>query len=138
MGDAAAPPPPPFGAASPPPSPPRTLAACRLPSDPNLAARVAAVPPASVDAVRARLAGAGDPAVTEFLASTPPADVEDMINQFLRAAAHCETTAAARLTDTLKWRASDDGPVGRACPACEVNPRSHHMFIAGECVFWGR
>lgn len=135
MGDAAlppAPPPPPFGAASPPPSPPRTLASARLPSDPNLAARVAAVPPAAVAEVRARLAACDDAAVAAFLAGADDGDVDEMVNQFLRAAAHCTATAAARLADTLKWRASDDGPAGRPCPACAVNPRSHHMFIAGR------
>ena len=137
-------PPPPF-AVSPPPSPPRAPAprplstSSRLPSDPNLAARVAAVPVSAVAAVKARLAASQDAAVRAFLASASPADVDDMANQFLRAAAHCEDTATERLTDTLKWRAAPDSPAARACAACGADPRSHHMFVAGElggCACW--
>lgn len=118
-------------APSPAPRPPR-----RLPSDPKLAARVAAVEDEEVDDVRRSLAAAASPdpsataAVAAFLTGDA-AEVDDTINAFLRAAAGDVATASKRLASTLAWRAAAR-PHARACAACAADPTSHHMFIAGE------
>jgi len=121
----------------------------RLPSDPALAARVAAIPDADLAALKeaaltlgsglftqADLAAAAD-ADGSAAAGTRPADPSAAgsallsaasLNRFLRAAGSGGVTgAAARLVATARWRAGR--APGGPCPLCVDAPGSHYMQV---------